>query len=104
MSAGTDAFSFCWQQKRAPYINPRALKQIVDDRVKAMVVIPRWPNTEWWPLFSRIIISTQLGTSDLLQNGQPLLTDHLSCVNKIINQKSIIFSCFIYVFLIVIVF
>ena len=62
MSAGTDAFAFCWQQERAPYVNPpwplisRALNKIVNDRVKAMVVIPKWPSTEWWPLFSRIIL------------------------------------------------
>ena len=71
MSAGTDAFTFCWQQERAPYINPpwplisRALNKIVYDRVKAMVVIPKWPKSEWWSLFSRIILRAKTYTEPI---------------------------------------
>ena len=57
-----DAFKFNWLSELYPYINPpwddiqACLTKIKHDKVKAMLVIPEWPNAPWWPDYQRLSV------------------------------------------------
>ena len=56
-AAGKDAFKANWLLENNPYINPpwylipKVLKKLIEDQATAMVMVPKWIHTDWWPLY-----------------------------------------------------
>ena len=61
-SIGQDAFQHPWHAESRPYANPpwslipRVLHKIRTDRVQCMLVVPDWPDVQWYPLYRRLLL------------------------------------------------
>ena len=59
-AVATDAFRQNWQAEHQPYINPpwslinQVIQKLCREGVRAMLVIPEWPNAKWYPKLCRI--------------------------------------------------
>ena len=56
-ASGHNAFAHHWQSEQRPYLNPpwslihRVLEKLEQDNVRAMVFVPEWTWSSWWPLW-----------------------------------------------------
>ena len=60
-AVGIDSFRFDWNMEPTPYINPpwslipKVLRKLQHDQVRAMMVVPYWPNSSWYPTFHKLV-------------------------------------------------
>jgi hypothetical protein len=80
-----DAFSLNnWETWGLPYIFPpvalidRVLRRIMDEKLRAVIVIPKWPSNPWWGLLKMMAItSIELGRSNEVLAPGPLMCSNL---------------------------
>ncbi|KAA6371021.1 MAG: putative Transposon Tf2-6 polyprotein, partial [Streblomastix strix] len=71
-----DAFSISWAREQ-PIIHPpipligRCLKRVLQERIQALIITPKWEGQYWWPLLQQMTVnSLNLGQADqILKNG-----------------------------------
>jgi len=75
-AAGINAMKQNWQAEAAPYINPpwsliyQVLRKIKREQVRALVVLPEWPNADWYPLMCDMLERSMLIREPLYLDDQ----------------------------------
>ena len=80
-----DAFDYNWTSERL-YIFPpvqlilRILRRLQEEKVRAIVVVPKWPSRPWWPLFREMALKTvELGEAEeVLKPGLAMTGSHIT--------------------------
>jgi hypothetical protein len=84
-AVATDAFTFSWK-KELPYAFPpiqligRMLQRVREERITAVVVMPKWTSEPWWNLFRDMQRMTiELGQSkEALSPGLAMTGSHVT--------------------------
>jgi hypothetical protein len=82
-----DAFALSWRNER-PYAFPpvqlvgQVLQRIQEERIAAVIVVPKWTSQPWWNLFREMQLTTiELGMADdVLLPGLAMTGSHITLV------------------------